>query len=600
MLKLNQKRSRAGFTLIESVVGVAVFLMVAAALYQSYLGLLSLVSLSRYRVSAADLATEQFEIARNLPFADVGIQGGVPAGKLAHSQTLVRDGFTFTVLTTVRSVDDALDGVAGGSPNDSSPSDYKQVEVEVSCTTCRNTSPVTYSTYVAPKNLEGAGTGGVLSLTVFDANGVAVPQARVQITNSSVANPISIDDLTNNQGKLIVYDLPVGTTEYKIIVSKNNYSQEQTYKPGASGSPANPTNPNATIVLGGVAAKSFAIDRLGTLTLSSRTNTCAVVPNIAYTLSGSKLIGTNPDVLKYQANRNTGNAGSYVDFLEWDTYGVTTSDTVNDIAGTIPPLPLTMAPGGTQSLALVLAPKSANKLLVTVLDQSSSLPLSDADVTLSRTGYSRTLTTDLGAILQSDWVGGGGAATSSSLSSTQFLSTDGNVNTSVAGQVTLAQVLGNYQSSGQFTSSAFDTGAKSNFTEIQWNPASQSPAVGANSVKFQIATNNDGGTWIFRGPDGTSATYYTSSGASVSSIHNGQRYLRYKAFLSTAVATATPTLADVSVSFTSACLPPGQVFFDSLSTGSYTLTVSRSGYQTKIVPVTISAGAQSATVTLSP
>ncbi|MCE9643780.1 prepilin-type N-terminal cleavage/methylation domain-containing protein [Candidatus Parcubacteria bacterium] len=591
------KKNR-GFTLVESVVGVAVFMMVVAALYQSYLGLLSLVSLSRYRIAAADLATEQFEIARNLPYEDVGIIGGVPEGVLTQSQSLVRDGFTFSVVTTVRAIDNPFDGAVGETPSDSSPSDYKQVEVEIACVACRNTTPVTYSTYVAPKNLESASAGGALTVTVFNASGIAVPGARVQILNASTTKPISIDDVTNNQGKLTVYDLPPGTTEYRIIVSKNGYSQEQTYAPG--GSPANPTNLNATIVLGSLTSKSFSIDRLGTLALSSRTNTCAPVPNIAYTLTGTKLIGTNPNVPKYQANRNTGSSGTYTDFLEWDTYTLTETDEDNDIAGTIPPLPLSVVPGGNQNFSLVLAPSSANKLLVTVLDQSSGLSLSDAEVTLSRVGYTRTLTTDLGAVLQSDWVQGGGQATSSGLSSTRFSSTNGNINTSVAGQVTLAQVLGTYQASGELTSSVFDTGAASNFTEIQWNPATQSPVVGANSVRFQVATNNDGGAWVFRGPDGTSATYYTSSGASLNSVHNGQRYLRYKMFLSTAVATATPTVADVSLSFTSSCLPPGQVFFDGLSTGDYTLTVTRAGYQSVDIPLTISGGAQYSTVTLSP
>jgi len=595
----NQSRGR-GFTLVESVVGVAVFMVVVTALYQSYLGLLSLVSLSRYRIAAADLATEQFEIARNLPYQDVGILGGVPSGKLTHSQTLVRDGFTFTVVTTVRAIDNPFDGVVGGTPSDSSPSDYKQMEVEIACVACRNTTPVTYSTYVAPKNLESASTGGALTITVFDASGIAVPQARVQIMNASTTKPISIDDVTDVQGKLTVYDLPPGTTEYRIIVSKDNYSQEQTYKPGAVGSPTNPTNPNATIVLGGLTSKSFSIDRLGTLALSSRTNTCATVPNIAYTLSGTKLIGTSPNVLKYQANRNTGSSGTYTDFLEWDTYSLAVTDANNDIAGTIPPLLLSVVPGGNQNFSLVLAPSSANKLLVTVLDQSSGLSLSDAEVTLSRVGYTRTLTTDLGAVLQSDWVQGGGAATSTGLSSARFFSTNGNVNISVAGQATLAQVLGNYQSSGELTSSVFDTGAASNFTEIQWSPATQSPVVGANSVKFQVASNNDGGAWVFRGPDGTSSTYYTSSGTSLNSVHNGQRYIRYKMFLATAVATATPTVADVSLSFTSSCLPPGQVFFDSLSTGNYTLTVARPGYQSAVIPLIIGAGAQYSTVTLSP
>jgi hypothetical protein len=50
------------------------------------------------------------------------------------------------------------------------------------------------------------------------------------------------------------------------------------------------------------------------------------------------------------------------------------------------------------------------------------------------------------------------------------------------------------------------------------------------------------------GPDGTAATFFTVSGASLAQF-NGLRYLKYKAFLTSNSSNTTPTLNDVTVCF---------------------------------------------------
>ena len=122
---------------------------------------------------------------------------------------------------------------------------------------------------------------------------------------------------------------------------------------------------------------------------------------------------------------------------------------------------------------------------------------------------------------------------------------------------------------------------------------------GTDPVRFQIATNTDNATWNFPGPDGTDATYYTLSNTNINSVHTNDRYLRYKLFLQTVYPIVTPNISDIAVSFTSACVPPGQVAFRGLANGSYTLTVSKSGYQTATQNVTVTPWLQQ-DVTLTP
>ena len=102
-----------------------------------------------------------------------------------------------------------------------------------------------------------------------------------------------------------------------------------------------------------------------------------------------------------------------------------------------------------------------------------------------------------------------------------------------------------YYASGNLTSAAYDTGNAADFGSISWTVTTPP----GTSVKFQIATNNDSSTWFFKGPDGTPATYYTSSGAAIWSGHDSDRYIKYQAFLSTADTGVTPVLQDVTITY---------------------------------------------------
>jgi hypothetical protein len=106
-----------------------------------------------------------------------------------------------------------------------------------------------------------------------------------------------------------------------------------------------------------------------------------------------------------------------------------------------------------------------------------------------------------------------------------------------------------FASSGNLVSGVKDanppTGSAPTWTTLSWNatiPAS-------TSLNFQAAgSNNANGPFNFVGPDGTAATFFTTSGASLSQF-NGFRYLKYKALLGTTNSTATPTLSDVTTCF---------------------------------------------------
>jgi len=103
--------------------------------------------------------------------------------------------------------------------------------------------------------------------------------------------------------------------------------------------------------------------------------------------------------------------------------------------------------------------------------------------------------------------------------------------------------------SGTFVSSAKDAnpavGSVATWTTLSWTATT--PA--NTTLQFQAAASNSpSGPFNFVGPDGTAATFFTTSGASIAQFNN-KRYLKYKAFLSTTDPTVTPTVNDVTVCF---------------------------------------------------
>jgi len=600
---VNIQKTR-GLTLVETLVGTAIFLIVAVGIYGAYANIFKLVAYARVRTLAMVVANEQIEIARSLPYDQVGIVSGIPPGLLLHEQQVVKDGTNFQVEISVRNVDDPFDGTIGGIPNDLAPADYKLIEVNVGCAGCDRFATTTVTSTVAPKNLESTGSNGALFIHVFDANGVPLPNASVHVVNTA-AN-ITLDEVTNNEGTLELVDVPPGTFAYAISVSKAGYSSAHTYPTNDPDNP-NPSALNATVATGALTEISFSIDRLSTLALRTVRESCSPVGSVDFTLTGAKLIGTDPTLYKYQAD-HTSDAGGLLTLpaLEWDTYSLSLGEPGEVIAGSIPLFPLTINPGSTQNEILVLKQSNPNALMVTVTDAATGLPLSDADVTLSGGSDDAVLTTNRGFITQSDWSGGAGQTQVGDLSRYASANAidDGSLGATPAGEVTLLGALGTYASDGFLESSIFDTGsASSTFYTIGWLPQDQATSTGAGSVRFQIASGNDVATttWDYLGPDGTADTYYSTANTNVSSAHTNHRYVRYKLFLHTDDTSVSPRIADVSVTFSSDCVPYGQVLFQGLGGGVHTITVNRNGYQS-YQNDTISTGLswQELTVPLSP
>lgn len=579
--------NKRGFSLLEILVAVAVFMIFVIGIYSGIQFVLKVVYQSRLRIIETGILNEEIETIRNLAFSDVGIVNGSPLGVLERVVTTTRNGIDFTITRTIRSIDDPFDGTIGGNPNDTAPADYKKAHVEVVCTSCGQQSPLSMVTRVAPRYLEGNVNNGALFVQVFDANAQAVQGANVRVFATSTATTtIDIVDTTDNSGMLRLVDLPSGIGAYRIWVTKSGYVPDQTRT--TSVSLPNPVKPHASVVAQDVTSISFSIDRVSELQIQTKNASCQAVGTVSVDVAGTQLIGTNPNTYLVSTTLATDSGGNHnMQQLHWDAYGLRPQG--YDLIGSIPALPLTIAPNVIQPIELILGPNTSRSLLVNVADSVTRLPVSDATVLVTSTGYSQSLQTGVGFISQTDWSGGSGQQTM--VDPTQYDTDDGNLTiNNPIGDVTLRLVGQNYVTAGELESSIYDLGVAANFVNLSFNPLSQPPATGTSSLRFRLASSSTStpSSWTYYGPDGTTSTYYTETTPSIHSVHNGDQFIRYKAFLSTASTTYTPTLSDVAVSYTTSCTPPGQSYFGSLSNQTYSVTVTKNGYQQHNEQVTVS------------
>jgi len=628
----NRWKFSRGFTLLEILISLGVFVLFASGIFTGIQYVFKSVYASRLRIIENGILNEQVEIVRNLPFAQVGIMQGSPPGVLTRTATMTKNGIEFLITRTIRNIDDPFDGTATGEPppegdkvlvchrdrtisvavaalsahlnhgdtqgsceegeeeeegeemgRDLSPGDYKFVQIDVICARCGQRVPVSLLTHVGPKYLEGDPTHGALLVEVRDSLGQPVPGADAHIVAYSTSPTYDFVDTTNNSGQLLVPDLAAGNRVYAITISKSGYITDAT-----NDVVANPARPPASVIAQNVQQAYFEIDRAASINLQTIRGNCNSAPNVSVRIQGTNKIGTDPDVYRVDETIATDNRGEYVfSNLRWDDYGFEAFG--KDLLGVIPIAPARVLAGSSVPVQLVVGVDTTHSLLVNVKDGGTSQPIPGAVVRVTRAGYDETETTGVGHIRQTDWSGGDGQE--DFLDETRYAADDGGVDAvSDPGNVMLERAGEQYLSTGELESSTFDLGLLANPVEIQWEPIVQPPEAGESALRFQFASSGTStpAVWNFLGPDGTGATYYDNSASAINDVHDNDQYIRYKLFLSTASSTYTPVLSDLSLSYTVSCTPPGQAYFGHLSNTTYAVNISAAGYQTYSSEVVVS------------
>lgn len=386
-----------GFTLIEIIVGLAIFLIVTGALFGMTVLIFENIGQTRVRHTARLLASEKMEVARNLSYENLGVQGGIPAGPLESEQIVQLGGLTFTVETSIIYIDDPFDGVA---PVDLLSTDYKRARIKINWEGrfSSGLSSIVLISDITPKGVESTTGGGTLSLLVFDSQGEPLPGAEVHIVNSEVVPPVDFNTNSDSFGRILLPGAPASIEGYEVTVSKNGYSTDRTY---SQEEVVNPAKPYLSIIEGEVTEASFAIDRVSSLTIKTfgkRESGFPSLPNIDFRLQGAKIIGTNiegDEVYKYNEVLQSDSSGKIVvPNMEWDSYRITLNEPSRSLAGSNPSLPLSLLPDTQASISLALEQVSTNSLLVLVASpQGDALATASARLVHEDISYDETVVT---------------------------------------------------------------------------------------------------------------------------------------------------------------------------------------------------------------
>ncbi len=363
-----------GTVFLEIVITVGVLAILIGAILNLVLASYDLLGYSRTRITARHLANEKIELIRNLPYDNVAVEGGVPAGSLPQLETISRNGLDYLVRTNVVYIDDEYDELA---PTDTLPIDYKRARVDVSWTgTFASDSTVTLITDIAPPGVESVGAGGTISILVSDSLGSAVEGADVHLTNTEVDPNIDLWVKTNSFGRVLLPGAPICNECYMVEVTREGYSTDRTY---TNAEVANPFQPLVSVADQEVTEVSFSIDALSTLSfrsVQSRDNDYAVMANQFFNLRGSKVIGTDVSensVYKYDELLQTDGSGNLVKTdVEWDSYQLTLPASNWDLGGSNPLSPFGVTAGEEMEVLFVSVDSANHTLLMKITDASGS------------------------------------------------------------------------------------------------------------------------------------------------------------------------------------------------------------------------------------
>jgi len=587
-----------GFSLVESLIAIAIFVLLAGVIYQTSASLIKGISIYRENTAISSLANQYMEIVHNLPYSKVGTLSGNPHGELPdlpNAPQIIINNTSYQIYYVVNYIDDPADDTAGNG--DFASNDYKQVKLYVK--NVGTDKMYSFLTNITPKGLENLDAGGALSINISDASGQPVPDAKINIKDD-VLN-INLTRTVDANGNWIEVGLPNGINAYHLTASKTGYSTDQTY-PITLENPS-PTKADSTILNGQVTKVSFSIDKLSNLSFKTLNQTCQIMPNVNMEIKGSKKKG-EPDLVKFDHNY-TSSAGGEISLnnIEWDNYLPIPTDNYM-IYGSSPAPEFNVLPNTDQNINLLLGPKTTNSLLVIVKDVGTDNPLESAIVKLQNSvlNVDKTKITGGSTWNNNDWTGGFGQTDFTD--ETKYFADDGNISTDITPNGLRLYKFNNddpYPDNGRLISSTLDTGATTTvFTTINWQPTSEDPST---MIKFQIAVNNNNTattTWNFTGPDGTAESYYTTSGTNITAPN--ARYIRYKVFLSTVDNTKTPVLTSLNINYISGCFTPGQVIFPGLQSDfgkNYQITVNAAGYAPQTISSQEIKGYQTLRVSLS-
>src|SRR3989344_4871249 len=98
---MHRLREQRGITLIDTLVGSALMLLVFVGIAATFRLSIDVVTNNKARAGAIALGNERMEYLRSLSYSQIGVIGGIPAGNVPQEEEVVYNGITYTRRTMV-------------------------------------------------------------------------------------------------------------------------------------------------------------------------------------------------------------------------------------------------------------------------------------------------------------------------------------------------------------------------------------------------------------------------------------------------------------------------------------------------------------------
>ena len=252
---MGKNKTKAGFTIVEVLVSIAILSAMATSVLLFYATMVQSALTSRLTAEATVLANNQIEDLKSLPYNSLAVIGGsiVATNPLPASFSTTINNFTYTTSTSINYVDDAFDGCgyyptvtlknlycqnqpapAGAPATDTNAADYKTANVKVK--SAKGLVLAEIDTKISARVAETASNTGAMFIKVIDASGNPLSGVNVAVANTSLNPNINVNDSTDSNGVAIFYGLPPDTSgyDYKITASLSGYSTLSTIAPSGS------------------------------------------------------------------------------------------------------------------------------------------------------------------------------------------------------------------------------------------------------------------------------------------------------------------------------------------------------------------------------
>ncbi len=276
---------KKGFTIIEALVLLFIFVMIVTTFYRFFASGTVLMIDIKKKLVALNVANERIEFVRSLAYGEIEI-----GPKIDDSEIVSRGGYDFNLITSIEYHDDEYDNDGG----DDSPNDYKKVNVSVSWGGGASNQTVLLSSIVAPFGEEVEIGGGILNISAIDIDGSPVSGVDVHVVNSLLSYDRHF--LTNLNGAVSIIGAVQSNQKYVITLSKSNYEVDVVTLPPYPTTSYYPTNVHASVVDGSTTNSVFSFSRTSGFKIKFINPVDeTAVPDVNFAMEGGRVIGTNAD-----------------------------------------------------------------------------------------------------------------------------------------------------------------------------------------------------------------------------------------------------------------------------------------------------------------